>query len=152
MLMLRNPEPHEAAALTDLCLRSKAVWGYDERFMEACRRELTFAPADIRSPGIQVAVVNGRLIGVGVVEVTPGGEIADLAKLFVEPTKLRAGAGRQIFKWAKAAARANGANALVIDADPHAANFYRKMGAVDDGVVPSTTIPGRSLPRLVIQL
>lgn len=150
MLMLRNPEPHEAAALTDLCLRSKAVWGYDERFMEACRRELTFAPADMRSPGIQVAVVDGRLIGV--VEVTPGGEIADLAKLFVEPTNLRAGVGRQLFNWAKAAARANGANALVIDADPHAADFYRKMEAVDDGVVPSTTIPGRSLPRLVIQL
>lgn len=91
--MLRNPEPHEAAALIDLCLRSKAVWGYDERFMEACRRELTFAPADMRSPGIQVAVVDGRLIGV--VEVTPGGEIADLAKLFVEPTNLRAGVGRQ---------------------------------------------------------
>jgi GNAT superfamily N-acetyltransferase len=118
--------------------------------MEACRRELTFAPADMRSPGIQVAVVDGRLIGV--VEVTSGGEIADLAKLFVEPTNIRTGAGRQLFKWAKAVARANGANALVIDADPHAANFYRKMGAVDDGVVPSTTIPGRSLPRLVMQL
>jgi GNAT superfamily N-acetyltransferase len=150
MITLRNPEPGEAAALTDLCLRSKAVWGYDERFMDACGSELTFAPADMRSPGIQVAVVDGRLIGV--VEVVPAGKVADLAKLFVEPADLRAGAGRQLFAWAKAAARAAGATSLVIDADPHAADFYRKMGALDDGVAPSATIPGRLLPRLVVQL
>src|SRR5580658_6984657 len=118
MLLLRNPEPHEADALTDLCLRSKAVWGYDNRFMEACRSELTFTPGDMLSSCIQIADMGGRLIGV--VEVTPGGKIADLAKLFVEPTDLRAGVGRQLFEWAKATARANGANALMIDADPHA--------------------------------
>jgi GNAT superfamily N-acetyltransferase len=150
MITLRYPEPCERVALTDLCFRSKAVWGYDDRFMEACRSELTFTPADMLSSCIQVAVVDGRLIGV--VEVTTAGKVADLAKLFVEPTDLRTGAGRQLFEWAKAAAQANGATTLFIDADPHAANFYRKMGAVDDGIAPSTTIPGRSLPRLVLHL
>jgi len=150
MITLRSPEPNEAAALTDLCLRSKAVWGYDIRFMEACRAELTFAPADLHSPRIQIAEADGHVIGL--VEVTPSGKDAELAKLFVAPTNLRAGAGRKLFEWAKATARTFGASVLTIDADPNAANFYRRMGAVDDGVVPSGTIPGRSLPRLVLHL
>jgi GNAT superfamily N-acetyltransferase len=118
--------------------------------MEACKCELTFTPDDLLASTIQIAEIGERLIGV--VEVTPCGKIADLTKLFVEPTDLRSGVGRQLFEWAKLEARANGATVLLIDADPHAADFYRKMGAVDDGVVPSSTILGRSLPRLVVQL
>ncbi len=33
MFRLRTPRCDEAAILTELCLRSKAVWGYDEEFM-----------------------------------------------------------------------------------------------------------------------
>ncbi len=36
-LELRGALPGEAGLLTDLCLRSKAVWGYDAAFMAACR-------------------------------------------------------------------------------------------------------------------
>jgi hypothetical protein len=34
---LRAPRLDELEALSDLCLRSKAVWGYDAAFLEACR-------------------------------------------------------------------------------------------------------------------
>ena len=37
MIVLRPADPSEAALLTDLCLRSKAVWGYDAAFMARCR-------------------------------------------------------------------------------------------------------------------
>ena len=150
MITLRHPEPEEAVALTDLCLRSKAVWGYDRRFLEACRSEITLTPAYLRSPGLQVAELDGRVIGV--VEVTSTGKDAELAKLFVEPDKLRTGVGRTLFEWAKTAAIALGASVLTIDSDPGAANFYRRMGAIDDGIVPFGSIPGRSLPRLVFRL
>ena len=43
MLTLRTPRPDEAAILTELSLRSKAVWGYDEAFMLSCRNELMLA-------------------------------------------------------------------------------------------------------------
>jgi hypothetical protein len=49
MLTLRTPRPDEATILTELCLRSKAVWGYDEAFMLACRNELTLAPLAMQS-------------------------------------------------------------------------------------------------------
>jgi hypothetical protein len=41
MFRLRTPRCDEAAILTELCIRSKAVRGYDEEFMLACCGELT---------------------------------------------------------------------------------------------------------------
>ena len=150
MLALRPARPEEGAALTELCLRSKAVWGYDDAFMAACRKELTLTPAGIRASRVQVAELDGRLAGLA--EVKSSGRTAQLEKLFVEPAMLRTGTGRKLLDWAKATARAAGATALVIEADPDAAEFYRRMGAVDDGVVPSGSIPGRLIPRLNLPL
>lgn len=150
MLTLRTPGTDEAIALTELCLRSKAVWGYDEHFMEACRDELTITPEMMNSSYLQVAEGDGRLIGVA--QITLKGKIAELSKLFVDPTRLRHGAGRQLFDWAKRTARGAGAASLVIEADPDAAGFYRRMGAIDDGTVPSGSIPGRMIPLLKLSL
>ena len=150
MLALRPARPEEGAELTELCLRSKAVWGYDDAFMAACRKELTLTPASIRASQVQVAELDGRLAGVA--EVKSAGDTAQLEKLFVEPAMLRSGTGRKLLDWAKATARAAGATALVIEADPDAAEFYRRVGAVDDGLVPSGTIPNRLIPRLNLPL
>ena len=39
-LKVRAPTIDELSGLSDLRFRSKAVWGYDEDFMKACRGEL----------------------------------------------------------------------------------------------------------------
>ena len=39
--MIRPARPEEAAALSDLALRAKAHWGYDNAFLKAYRAELT---------------------------------------------------------------------------------------------------------------
>jgi GNAT superfamily N-acetyltransferase len=150
MLRLRTPRPDEAAILTELCLRSKAVWGYDKEFMQACRDELTLTPSTMQSSHFKVAEIGRRLIGMA--QVTIKGDVAELDKLFVEPTQLRSGAGGALFDWAKNTAREAGALTLVIEADPDALGFYRRMGAVDDGAAPSGSIPGRFIPRLKLQL
>jgi len=150
MLTLRTPEPDEAGRLTELCLRSKAAWGYDEAFLEACRAELTLTPSALRHSHMKVADRDGTLVGMA--QVTVEGEVAALEKLFVEPTRLHGGCGRALLEWAKDTARALGAAILVIESDPGAAEFYRRMGAVDDGSVPSGSIPGRLIPRLTIAL
>ena len=150
MLTLRPPRPDEAARLTELCLRSKAVWGYDEAFMRACRDELTLTPAAIASSHVVVAEEDGVLVGMA--QVTTTGAVATLDKLFVEPTLLRRGSGRALFEWAERTARGAGAAVLIVESDPEAAEFYRRMGASDDGLVPSGSIPGRLIPRLKLLL
>jgi GNAT superfamily N-acetyltransferase len=150
MLTLRTPWLDEAVALTELCLRSKAVWGYDEHFMEACRAELTITPEKMNSSYFQVAESDGHIVGVA--QITLKERIAELSSLFVEPARLRCGAGRQLFDWAKRTAHGAGAAYLVIEADPYAAGFYRRMGAIDAGTVSSGSIPGRMLPLLKLAL
>jgi len=118
--------------------------------MEACRRELCIEPSDLRSTSIAVVEENGIVVGVAQIKVI-GGE-ADLLKLFVEPTALRSGIGRTLFAWAIDLATSQGADRLVIEADPDAAPFYRRMGAQDIGLAPSGSIHGRMLPKLVKDL
>lgn len=150
MIALRPARPEEVQILTDLCLRSKAVWGYDEAFMSACREELTLIARDFDLSTIHVATNGDQIIGVAQLGIDDAD--AHLHKLFIEPAAIRTGAGRQLFGWAVAAACERHAARLWIEADPDAANFYRRMGATDDGVVPSESIPGRVLPRLRLDL
>src|SRR5271165_954851 len=37
--LIRAPTIEELASLSELCFRSKAVWGYNEEFLKACRSE-----------------------------------------------------------------------------------------------------------------
>jgi GNAT superfamily N-acetyltransferase len=147
---IRTPEVAELSALSELCLRSKAVWGYDAAFMAACRAELTFHPDELSSSRIAVAERAGTILGVA--QVKQIGQEADLAKLFVEPASLRDGIGRVLFDWAIDVARDMGATRLVIEADPDAAPFYRRLGAHDAGLTPSGSIAGRMIPKLVLDL
>ena len=143
---LRPAAPSEAEVLTDLCLRSKAVWGYDASFMAACRAELTLTERDFAHSGIEVAIEDGRIVGMA--QLAVAGATAQIEKLFVEPALLRAGAGRRLFAWCVDAARRAGATELIVVADPGAADFYRRMGMTDNGTAPSGSIPGRVLPKL----
>jgi GNAT superfamily N-acetyltransferase len=149
MLTIRTPRPDEATILTELCLRSRAVWGYDRQFMKVSRDELTLTPNLMRSSRLQVAEAKGCIVGVA--QVTLKGCDAELDKLFVEPPWLRSGAGRRLFVWARKIASEAGAATLLIEADPDAAGFYRRMGALNDGVAPGA-IAGRPIPKLKLML
>jgi ribosomal protein S18 acetylase RimI-like enzyme len=76
------------------------------------------------------------------------GSAAEVRLIFVEPGRARAGIGRALWRHAEARARAMKADALVLDADPNAVEFYRRMGMRVVGQSPSGSIPGRMLPRM----
>ena len=131
----------EAEALTALCLRSKAHWGYDDAFMRLSRASLTVNDAEIASGCVLVAERQGLVFGVARVE--PDGE---LGLMFVDPRVLNRGAGRVLFEAAVALARRLGAKRMAILAEPNAAPFYERMGARFVSQGPSDSIPGRTLP------
>jgi GNAT superfamily N-acetyltransferase len=149
-LKIRPPTIDELSGLSDLCFRSKAVWGYDVEFMEACRGELSFKPSDLELTPIAVAVHDGKLVDVAQLKVVD--DEADLLKLFVEPSVLRSGTGKALLAWATDVAKKLGATRLTIEADPDAAPFYRRMGAYDVGQALSGSVPGRMLPKLAMNL
>ena len=143
----------EAAALSDLCFRSKAVWGYDAAFMALARAALRVDPAEIAAGQVWIAEAADGSIA-GVVALAPGedADTLDLHKLFIEPRHRRAGFGRALLAHASAEARRRGAGRLTILADPFAAAFYETNGARPIGEAPSDAIPGRRLPRYEIRL
>jgi GNAT superfamily N-acetyltransferase len=149
-MKLRRPELHELPVLSALCLRSKAVWGYDRRFLEACRAELTIRAEELQRTALCVAEHDGAIVGVA--QVIVDGAVADLQKMFVEPRAIGLGVGRSLFAWAVSTAKDLGAQCVTIDADPGAVGFYTRMGAIELGSAPSGSIPGRMLPRLRIDL
>jgi GNAT superfamily N-acetyltransferase len=137
---------HEAGLLSDLALRSKGHWGYDQAFLDACREELTLTRADVRAKRAVVAERDGRVVGFYTLAGDP--PVASLDHLFVEPAAIGTGVGRYLWHHAVAAAQSLGFTRIQIEADPDAEAFYLAMGARRRGTVPSGSIPGRELPLL----
>lgn len=150
-LTLRAARADEAAVLSALAFRAKAVWGYSPEFMQACRNELTYAATDVARGGFVVAEEDGRVVGFYALAPAVDGA-AELEALFVEPGRIGQGVGRALIEHAKASAARLGARRMVIQGDPHAARFYAAAGGVRAGTRPSGSIAGRALPLFVIAL
>lgn len=135
--------------MTDLCLRSKAVHGYDPDFIAASRHELAVSASSVARGPAQVALAHQGL-PVAYCQVIADRRECWLEALFVDPSIIGTGVGRRLFLWSVEAARALGAARMEIASDSGAAAFYRAMGAVDAGEVASGSIPGRKLPRLLM--
>ena len=143
---IRPARADEAGLLSDLALRSKAHWGYDADFLEACRGELTISEDYIRGAPVFVLEEDGRVVGFyGLRE--QGTEL-ELLYLFVEPTAIGGGHGKRLWEHAVETAARLGFQTLTIESDPYAEAFYLAMGARRVGEVSSTLRPGRTLPLL----
>ena len=141
--MIRPARREELPALSELALRSKAVWGYSAEFMAACRGELTVDEADL--PCTFVKESDGVITGFyALSEIDP--TRAELEFLFVEPHELRRGHGFELLQHAREQASLRGYRTIVIQGDPNAAGFYARAGAQPIGERESSSIPGRMLP------
>ena len=148
--MVRRATPDDAARLTDLALRSKAVWGYEVAFMDACRAELTISQESIRHQPTFLAEDRGRLLGFYQLRLSVPS--AEVAQFFIAPEAIGSGLGRRLWRHLERSARAAGARRLEVDSDPHAEGFYLAMGMVRRGTAPSGSIGGRMLPHLAKEL
>jgi N-acetylglutamate synthase-like GNAT family acetyltransferase len=147
---IRRALPSEAANISALALRSKALWGYDAAFMEACRAPLTVDPEAIAICPFYVLDEGGTITGFyGLSGQPPRGEIEFL---FIEPGSVRSGRGQRLARHFLALARRLGFKEMDVSADPFAENFYVTMGAVRIGEVASDAIPNRLIPRLRFSL
>jgi GNAT superfamily N-acetyltransferase len=147
---IRDALIDDAEELTELALRSKAHWGYDAGFMEACRPELTVSRDRVLEQTIRVVESDGTIIGFA--SIRGEGSTWELLDLFVEPEHIGRGVGRALWEDAVSIARRGQGLVLRIEADPNAEPWYRRRGAVRIGEVPSGSIPGRVLPLLEFEL
>jgi ribosomal protein S18 acetylase RimI-like enzyme len=144
---LRAARPAEAEELSALALRSKAHWGYDESFLEACRAELTYLPDELAGRRTMVAELAGRVVGFYTLDGKP--PVGELGNLWVDPASMGNGLGRLLWSHAVDSARAGKFRSFWLVADPHAEGFYLAMGAIRLGETPSDSVPGRMLPMML---
>jgi GNAT superfamily N-acetyltransferase len=101
--VIRRAALGDAAGLTDLALRSKAVWGYDTAFMDACRVELTISAESIRREPTFLLEDRGHLAGF--YQLRLSGASAEVAQFFIAPEALRGGFGRRLWRHLERTAR-----------------------------------------------
>lgn len=143
---IRPARAGEAPILTQLCIRSKAHWGYDATFMAAAVRLLRISEREIAVGGVLVALM--AEVPCGVASIVPLRRVhwCELSHLFVAPERFGRGIGRALFDAAVALAAARGASHISILSDPNAAAFYERLGARRRGQAPSGVVRNRMLP------
>lgn len=144
--IIRPALPHEAGALTELILRSKAHWGYDTEFMTLNRPALTLTADRIAEHEVHVYETGDAALGIYDLQILA--THADVELLFVAPEAIGTGVGRALWQHMVERARQRGISRLTIESDPFARGFYEAMGARLIGDVPSSVISGRRLPLL----
>jgi len=149
---LRAAHPGEHLWLSEIARQAKAHWGYGTAELSAWHASLTVSRESLLEWPTVVAELGGAVIGFAQWQLQPPN--ADLEHLWVLPQAMHRGAGRALLLHAQQHARAAGAQALRIDADPHAEAFYLAHGAHRVGQLsaPIAGEPQRVRPQLVLSL
>ncbi len=151
-LLFRRAEAQDAALLTEIALAAKQHWGYPDEWMAKWRHDLAVTPGYIRSQPVQVAELEGEVVGFAGLSMLEGNRY--LEHLWLRPKHIGRSFGRALFLEAVRQARAAGVTELRIKSDPNAESFYLKMGAVRTGLEVYELLGKfrREVPLLVYQL
>jgi N-acetylglutamate synthase-like GNAT family acetyltransferase len=146
VLQIRRARPEEAALLTELTVRSKAYWGYDDAFMERARPDLEFHASKFL-PDFHVYILEAEGEPLGYCSlISVDSNTVELHDLFIEPRHIGKGYGKELWNYAVNLARGLGFSRLVLTADPNAEAFYARQGAIRIGEKPSPVGSDRKLP------
>lgn len=150
---LRDARADEAAAISDLAMRSKAYWGYAPDFMAQCRGELEIDAARLSDAAFtyRVAERGGEPIGFHAIHDLAPGRF-ELEGLFVAPEYIGHGVGKVLIVDAVKIVRGRGGGEILIQGDPNAERFYLAAGARQIGTRESGSVAGRHLPLFQIDV
>ncbi len=145
-LAIRRAFADDAPILSDLARRAKAHWGYPAEWLVLWEPQLTFGAPYLTEHRVLVAVDADDIVGMCALE--DRGQCWALEHVWVDPDELGQGVGRALVEQALALARASHPGPVLVEADPNAAGFYRRLGASQVGLV-AAAMPGapeRCLP------
>ena len=150
-MQIRPARASEASVLSRLAVAAKEHWRYAPEDIERWRPLLTVTENELASRPAFVAEVDSEIAGFYLL--APREASWELEHLWVAPQFARRGIGRALLAHAAGTARAGGASAILIDADPNAEAFYLACGAARVGTVsaPIANDPARVRPQLSLQ-
>ncbi len=127
--------PEDAGDLSNVARAAKGHWGYPESWLRQWDDVLTLTPGYVRSHATYRAISGGRTVGLFALVLRDHEAILD--HLWVLPSEMGKGSGRALFECAENLARTAGAAVMKVESDPHAEEFYVRMGAARCGQVPA---------------
>lgn len=125
-ISIRKAVPHEADQLSTIAMQAKAYWGYTAEQLAHWKPFLTIKPDDVETHQVWVATDNNQIVGFAAIEMID--EEANLEHLWVSPDAIGQGVGKRLFQHV-----AGIVPEFVFTSDPHADEFYKKMGAYEIG-------------------
>ena len=151
--LIRVLRIEELDFVSDLAVRSKGHWGYSQDFLNACKEELSITPGEFDNSKFHFRVMEQENKIIGYYAVCHlDSNTYELDALFVEPTFIGKGIGKQLMDHAKALVKEIGGTKIILQAEPNAEPFYVKAGADIVGKKESQSIRGRYLSLLEIDL
>jgi predicted N-acetyltransferase YhbS len=145
-MQIRPARAGEAHELTGLAFRSKATWGYDDAFLAASEPDLTVTEHRLETTPVFVVEDAGAVAAFAALDGQPPD--MELARLFVDPSRLRSGLGRRLVEHAVDYGRQRGYTSIVVESDPNSEDFYLRLGFSVVGDAASIVDTQRRLPVL----
>jgi N-acetylglutamate synthase-like GNAT family acetyltransferase len=113
--------------LTDIALISKAFWGYSNELIESWRDDLTVTSKMISKCNVLKLLADDEIVGFYVLN-PPKEKSIELEMLFVLPTYIGEGIGKQLLLHSFEKAKKLNAKSMTLLADPFAVYFYASQG------------------------
>jgi len=151
-MIIRHATLADVPALDGIARGAKAHWGYGAEQLALWDAALRTPPASLATHPTLLAETDAGIVAFAQLE--PHTDPWELAALWVLPAHMGRGVGRTLLLRVAHLAAEAGQAQLHIDADPHAAGFYRSLGAVAVGTVaaPIEGQPQRVRPQLRLRL
>ncbi|HUR80824.1 MAG TPA: GNAT family N-acetyltransferase, partial [Thermoanaerobaculia bacterium] len=139
---IRRAVSTDSERATELARLAKAHWGYPSEWLEAWDADLNISENDIERHRTFVASIDDRVVGI--CQLQESDQHAFLEHVWVDPSVHRKGVGRALVQHARASAP----GVLTVVADPHAEEFYLRLGArrIGEVAAPMPGAPQRTLP------
>lgn len=132
--------------LSDIAFKGKAHWKYEAKQLEAWRENLTISKNYILENKVYKLIDQSKIIGfyslVRIDETT-----AKLDFLFLYPEFIGQGVGKFLLENCLEVVKTSNVKRLILDADPHAENFYAHFGFTTYEKLESS-IKNRFLPQM----
>tara|TARA_R110001632_G_scaffold6324_5_gene25836 strand:- start:13044 stop:13502 length:459 start_codon:yes stop_codon:yes gene_type:complete len=139
----------DAEVLTEIAVKSKAYWGYENDQVESWREDLTVTPIMFEAYNICKYVIDNEIAGFYILE-RANIRTSFLNFLFISPDYIKQGIGHQLLQHAMAYCKDGGSAILNVLSDPNAASFYAKYG-FEVIAQRQSSIPGRFLPEMELE-
>jgi N-acetylglutamate synthase-like GNAT family acetyltransferase len=143
-IYIRDANVLDLPAINELLLLSKGHWGYDQEFLDKFLYYLGLTPQYLHLSTTKLLFAGDDLVGFYSLILNKSSTL-DLDHFFIHPKFIGQGWGKKLWIDCCKTTKELGKKEFTLWSDPHAENFYIKLGCKKVGKAKSDLAPNRYL-------